>query len=176
MTKIADYGLNTLEAVTTLIRANHWMPALVVLYSGIDTLAWASLSTGDVTRSDFCRWVDKYMNPQQSLGCTALDLYAARCAIVHSSAAESRLSREGNAVQLWYVTDPARIPEVEAFATRKGHAVRVVAPSQIVGAFADAALQFSDDLEANPPELQRVLGRIALWLRFRPMDVTTSEG
>jgi hypothetical protein len=33
---------------------------------------------------------------------TALDVYAARCAMVHTQIAESRLSRSGDAVEIWY--------------------------------------------------------------------------
>lgn len=94
MTRIAQFGLQTLEAISCLITANHYMQALVVLYSAIDTLAWSTRGSGDVTRGDFCRWVTQYMQPEATLGCTPKDLYGARCALLHSGSAESKMSRE----------------------------------------------------------------------------------
>src|SRR5216683_5888041 len=104
MNAVDQFGMDTVGAVSTLVTANQYMQALVLLYSAIDTLAWVSRSAGNVTRADFCRWVDVYMQPQSRLGCTAEDLYGARCSILHSSAAESKLSREGRVNELWYVT------------------------------------------------------------------------
>lgn len=102
MTRIAQFGLQTLEAISCLIKANHYMQALVILYSAIDTLAWSTRSSGDVTRDDFCRWVTQYMQPEANLGCTAKDLYGARCALLHSGSAESKMSRDGAAMEIWY--------------------------------------------------------------------------
>jgi len=60
------------------------------------------------------------VDPQTQVGCTPDDLYAARCGLLHSGSAESRLSREGKASPLWYVTDRRKIPLLQEFAQRKG--------------------------------------------------------
>jgi hypothetical protein len=92
---IRQFGLDTLDAITAPAKGDHWMQSLVLLYSAIDTVAWACKPDGDTSGSEFCAWVEKYMRPEARLGCTAVDLYAARCAVVHSGRSESRLSRKG---------------------------------------------------------------------------------
>lgn len=89
-----QFWMRTVDAIVTLIQANHYQQALVVLYAEIDTLSWVNLEEGDVSRKDFCNWVSKYLKPEVNLGCTAEDLYAARCALLHSGTAESKMSSE----------------------------------------------------------------------------------
>lgn len=71
--------------------------ALAMLFVGIDTMAWLSLPLGkrSVKRDDFCSWVDSYLKadadqPYQYVG---IDLYAARCAMLHSYGSLSDLHR-----------------------------------------------------------------------------------
>lgn len=53
MNNIDQFGMETLDAVVHLVKVNHCLQGLVVLYSAIDTFAWAGSNGGDVTRSDF---------------------------------------------------------------------------------------------------------------------------
>jgi hypothetical protein len=73
------------------------------------------------------------------LGCTAEDLYAARCAIVHSGAAESKMSREGKASEIWYDTSP-KLPAFSKRFERKVSTRRSFTPQAFVAAFAVMAL------------------------------------
>jgi hypothetical protein len=54
-------------------------------------------------RGDFVGWVKAYMLPDSGLKCEAIDLYAARCSILHSYTYESDLSKKGEAKPLFYV-------------------------------------------------------------------------
>ncbi|HEX8454948.1 MAG TPA: hypothetical protein VF647_22920 [Longimicrobium sp.] len=170
MGEVDEFGMQTLEALTTLIRANHYTQALILLYSAIDAVAWASLPSGDVTRSAFCNWADQYMDPQSSLGCSSEDLYAARCSMVHSSTAESKMSREGRARELWYATSPHSIPKLDAHRQAVGSRATVVYFTAMVGAFAEGLMRFSDDLSADPKRQAAANSRIGRWLRFIPMS------
>jgi hypothetical protein len=77
--------------------------AITLLYAGIDTLGLLDAPAGqlDTDRKSFCNWCDRYIVP--SLFTTdgeqvrALDLYAARCCILHVSSPISKLTRDGNA-------------------------------------------------------------------------------
>lgn len=148
--------------------ANRYPQALVLLYSAVDTLAWVSVSTGDVTRADFCRWVDAYMKPQSRLGCSAEDLYSARCGLLHSGAAESKMSREGRANELWYVTSPHSVARLHAYAQKAGAQASIVYFTSLVAAFADGVMQFSDDLALDPDRNAQCSDRIKRWIRFLP--------
>lgn len=168
MNAIDQFGMDTVDAVSSLVAANHYLQALVVLYSAVDTLAWVSVSTGDVTGADFCRWVDVYMKPQAQLACSAEDLYGARCALLHSGAAESKMSREGRANELWYVTSPHSVARLQAYAQNAGNRAKIVYFTSLVEAFANGVMQFSDDLASNPNRHAQCSDRIKRWVRFLP--------
>jgi len=103
-----------LLSIDLCFRNQFLLPGLVLLYSSIDIMAWLSRPQGqvDVQRNDFVTWVDKYLLPKANLNCTAIDLYGARCSIIHSYTAESKLSREGLARRICYTMgdkDPKRL-------------------------------------------------------------------
>ena len=169
MNAVDHFGMQTVDAIKHLVVANRYVQALIVLYSAIDTLAWSSLESGDVTRSDFCRWVDAYMLPEKLIGCTAQDLYAARCAIVHSGATESKMSREGLVSELWYVTSAHSAIDLQLYARKVGADAKVVHFTALVAAFTEGVMNFSDQLTTDP-DLERIcVERIKRWLRFLTM-------
>lgn len=80
------------------------LPTLTLIYSTIDIMAYLNLPPlqESTKRKDFINWVDTYLLPGSSLTCSSTDLYAARCGIVHSLAAESDMSRNKKARMLFY--------------------------------------------------------------------------
>jgi len=60
------------------------VPMLVLVYTALDTLAWA-LYNENVSKvgERFISLCDTYVIPTSDINCTALDLYAARCSILH---------------------------------------------------------------------------------------------
>lgn len=176
MNDVNQFGMDTVDAVSSLVAANRYLQALVLLYSAIDTLAWVSVSTGDVTRADFCHWVDVYMKPQSELGCTSEDLYSARCGLLHSGAAESKMSREGRANEIWYVTSPHSVVRLRAYAQKAGAQAKIVYFTSLVAAFADGVMQFCDDLALDPVRDAQCSDRIKRWLRFLPTSSLEAGG
>jgi hypothetical protein len=79
------------------------IPMLVLVYTTIDTLAWAVYGheIAEVKRR-FVGLCEKYLLPDSSLGSTALELYAARCSVLHSLGWESDLSKAGKARSIYY--------------------------------------------------------------------------
>ena len=80
--------------------ADALIAALAMVFVGIDTMAWLSLPVGSnsVKRDDFCSWVDNYLKtdadqPYQYVG---IDVYAARCAMLHSYGSLSDLHKKPN--------------------------------------------------------------------------------
>ena len=103
-------------------------PCLAVLYSTIDAAAWlAAEHDGDVTRKDFVSWVDRFLLPESDLMCSAIDLYAARCGVLHSFSAYSSLQRRGEARMLCYAFGSATGSQLQQFLKqmRAGDAVAV---------------------------------------------------
>jgi hypothetical protein len=79
-----------LVSIDECLTDNRLLPCLVLLYTGIDVIA--SLETeGKAQRDGFIRWVKKYLLKSKILECNGIDLYAARCEVVHTFTAESNL-------------------------------------------------------------------------------------
>jgi hypothetical protein len=86
-----------------LCMENHLrIPALILIYAGIDIFSGLGRPAENEfsTREDFIDWCDRYMLHNGNLQCSAIDLYAARCSIIHSSSMHSKLSQNGRAKQL----------------------------------------------------------------------------
>jgi hypothetical protein len=86
--------------------------AVILIYSGIDTMAYLSMPAGqeDVRQKDFIEWADKYIRFPCKERLTGLELYGARCGMLHSYSITSRRSREGKCRQIGYVDQS--VPEV----------------------------------------------------------------
>ena len=70
------------------------VPMLVLIYTSLDTLAWAVYGdeTSEVQRR-FISLCETYVLPGAGISCTAPELYAARCSVVHTLGWESKLSK-----------------------------------------------------------------------------------
>ena len=80
--------------------ADALLAALAMVFVGIDTMAWLSLPLGQtsVRRDDFCSWVDTYLktDASQPYHYVGIDVYAARCALLHSYGSLSDLHNKPN--------------------------------------------------------------------------------
>jgi hypothetical protein len=55
------------------LKADMFMPAVLLIYSAIDAAAWLSCNEVEHNRKDFINWVDMWIMPQQKLLCTATE-------------------------------------------------------------------------------------------------------
>lgn len=101
-----------LHAVAVLTHNGCVIPAMSLMYSSIDKMAWLSSATIDHGRTQFMAWVDSYFLPGFASPLAAIDLYAARCGFLHAGTAESKLYRDSKAKQIFYPTGPRR-PQAE---------------------------------------------------------------
>jgi len=93
-----------LRGVELALGENLWEPALILIYAGIDAMAWLDRPEEDldVRAGHFVDWVNRYMEPEKLLGCTADDLYGARCGMLHSYTGDSKRHRELKVRKLYY--------------------------------------------------------------------------
>jgi len=105
-----------LASISFLLDGKFIGPALVVIYSTIDVLAWLDrpVSKADSDRSDFVQWVDRYLLPGHDFNVDAIDLYAARCSILHSYTSISSLSRNRQAREICYAWGTASKGDLQA--------------------------------------------------------------
>ncbi|MBI4829759.1 MAG: hypothetical protein HY804_13310 [Nitrospinae bacterium] len=77
---------------------------LILILSGVDAMAWLDRpdNQGDVTRDDFASWANEFLSFESGT-INGTELYSARCAVLHSYGAASRLTRNGKARQIGFV-------------------------------------------------------------------------
>lgn len=117
-TQVVDGALACLS-----LRLQH--PCLVLIYTLMDSLAWAcSDKTSGGVRGRFEQWVTAWLN--NAIPCTAVELYAARCAILHTSGSEVEVSEPGNVRELAYAWGTASADDLQQAITRTGNLNLVV--------------------------------------------------
>ena len=84
-------------AISTLTQSHpiHALPLLILVYSAIDQLSWLVAERNEHGPGDFKAWVNKYIKPEDTLNCTAEQMWAARNGILHMGTAESKNTRNG---------------------------------------------------------------------------------
>ena len=98
-----------------LCRLHHlYIPALLLAYAGIDILASLDPPEEDAkTRERFIAWIEKYFLPNSELTVNAIDLYAARCAVVHTFGPESDLANKGEARRFVYAFGDSTAEDIQ---------------------------------------------------------------
>jgi hypothetical protein len=92
------------------LRLQH--PCLILIYTLIDSLAWASAEKDSTeVRSRFEQWVSLWI--LDSLPCTATELFAARCVVLHSRPGEVELTHAGQLREIAYAWGTARVDDLQ---------------------------------------------------------------
>jgi len=134
-----------LSSIELCFKNQFIAPSLMLTYATIDIMAWLDRdeSHQDVQRSDFIKWVETYLLPNSQLPCTAIDLYAARCSLIHSYSAESRLSREGNASEIFYAWGTADEQDLQKLINLEGSRdAKAVQVEKLLAALKQGVKQF----------------------------------
>lgn len=79
--------------------------AVVLIYSGMDTMAFLGMPAGqvEVKPTDFIHWAEKYIRFPCKEQLTGADLYGARCGMLHNYSPVSRSSRKGHCRHILYM-------------------------------------------------------------------------
>jgi len=154
------------------LKSRRILPGLLLLYAGIDIMAWLNRPEchKDVKPSDFIEWADKDLLPGTGLACSASDLYAARCGLIHSYIAESRRSRRGEAKMIFYAWGTGRAEELQRALDHSdippAVAVRV---EDLFDAFCAGIERFKQSLTDDPKRANLVYQRAGKF--FSPIDL-----
>jgi hypothetical protein len=106
-----------LEAADLCLKQRLSLPALILIYSCIDSLGSLERSEKEGTKQSFIRWVDNYLLKAKQLDCTAEELFAARCGVLHALTPDSDLYRQGKVRRIMYASGPAKLESIRRVAT-----------------------------------------------------------
>jgi hypothetical protein len=86
------------------IEHGHLSSAVKLIYAGVDSMAFLSMPPykQSITKSYFVTWVEQYIHFAGNEQLTGLDIYGARCSMLHNHTIESELSRAGKCRKLGY--------------------------------------------------------------------------
>ena len=154
-----------LTSISNCLRAKHSLPALILIYSGIDILANLSRPKGKEkgTHKDYCKWCEKYILPNtQDIYCDSIDLYAARCAVVHSYGYKTELTNLGKARIMAYAwgDKTAKGMKVITDLTQFKDSVSHLHINKLAEGFALGIDKFFEDIK-NDPEMDKLVKKRA---------------
>ena len=159
-TSYEEVTQNLLEVIQYCLDKVALGPALILLYSGIDTMAWLDrdVKHDDVLPGDFENWVKDFMLPGTNLRCKPSDLYAARCSVLHSHAAESRLSRKQAAKPIFYAFGNRTSQELQEHIDESKDYSDTIAIQieSLVDAFRKGIERFNQNLSENSERANKV--------------------
>ena len=153
---------NIIKSIELCLNAKLQISSLVLLFSGIDIVAWLNrpVSKERATRKDFIRWVDDHLLTSTNIKCEAIDLYAARCAIVHSYSCSSRLSKEGKAKEIYYSWGKANIKSLQNDIDRRSKKNAVaIHINDFLEAFKEGVEKFKLSIKSDKEKEKIVCGR-----------------
>ena len=158
---IVESMTNHFKAIQLCVQDRLMMPALILIYTGIDVLATLSRPDGkdQTTRSDFIAWCDKYIVPQGEVACSGIDLYAARCGVVHAYTMESSLSKKGDAREIVYAWGNRKPEDLQSVIDAVGFTQRVIHIETLFEALVQGATQFFAELDDDPVRRSLVVSR-----------------
>lgn len=151
------------------------IPMLVLVYTTIDTLAWAVYGQDILeVKRRFVALCDNYLLSNSSFDCTALELYAARCSILHSLGWESELSRTGKARSIYYSfgTDDPSLYQQAIEISHPGKFLAVRADDLLTAA--EKAVASVSEAAKNDPALKERLAR-AEGKQYRALESRSSD-
>lgn len=90
------------ETIEESLHKGRIIPCLILIYSAIDSFSFLAEKTDRKGRSVFKDWVKKWMLEKYPLPCNEVDIYSARCGLLHQQISESDLSNMGKSREIYY--------------------------------------------------------------------------
>lgn len=161
-----DALLGNLKQLTTAIEAciqvKLQVPTLILIYSSIDIMGYLNMPFAKQNNSceDFCQWADSYFIPNLSnKACNSLDLYSARCGLLHSMSHESNLTRKQAAKSILYAWGNYREGPLQQILKESNRTDIVLHVDDMSSALRKGLQHFLRDITADDDKLTRVLSR-----------------
>lgn len=102
------------SAIELCVKNDLETPSLILIYSTIDIAGWLNSEKPRETAKDrFTNWVSRYMLPTKLLECTALELYGARCGLLHNLSPDSNLSKKGEVREIFYASKRVELSKLQ---------------------------------------------------------------
>jgi hypothetical protein len=160
-----DMG-DLLASIDDCASKGRLLPCLTLLYSGMDVMASLDALPNESNQASFVRWVERYLSIND---CTPLDIYAARCGIVHTFAADSRLARDGRAKKIAYAWGTAKVDKLKRASVALGRQDwQCLHIGELVIAFKQAVIDHWNHIQSDALAMERFKKAAGIW--FTDLD------
>ena len=134
------------------------MPALILIYTLMDSFAWACSDKAQTkVRTRFEAWTQQWVLTQGNLPCTATELYAARCAVLHTLTRYTDLTKNENVRKITYSWGNADNSALQGAFDALGHTDTVaVHVNDLFGAVCEAMAAITEQASTAPQLKQRL--------------------
>lgn len=114
---IDRFSLDTIEATRLVYEKRLFGHLMILIYSAIDAMGFldAPPDQTSANRKSFQAWVKKYLLNNPEIQFNEIDLWAARCSVLHTFTSKSDLSNAGKARQIQYYSGPKDSLMAKAF-------------------------------------------------------------
>lgn len=155
-----------LAGIRTCLEAQCLVSAVTLMFSSLDALAALTRPVGQSTNGAvFKAWATRFVKPDSSLGCTADDLWGARCGVLHLYSADSDLSAQNKARRIYYQWSAG--PAAQAVRAIPAGSL-VIAVESLHRAIECAAHDFIIASEMDGEVKQNVQSHLPLMLCYEP--------
>ena len=143
--------LDIFETVDESIKKERIIPGLILIYSAIDSFSSLSEISDRKGRNIFKVWVKKWMLDKYPLPCNEVDLYSARCGLLHQQISKSQLTENKKAREIYYVWGNANLEFLKTaiYDTNKKDDVVAVKVEELFWSFRKGMADCMNEIEKN---------------------------
>lgn len=151
MERLNKNYFDLIDTILESLEKGRIIPVLILVYAGIDN--FSNLAETEVNKESgkiFKDWVKKWMLSQGKLPCSEVDLWSARCGLLHQQISESDLTNSGKAKQIYYSHGGANIEALQSKIDRAAKMAIVVEIEQLIMSFKTGMIDCINEIEKEP--------------------------
>lgn len=154
------------ESIKFNLKHGHILASIILMYCYINAMASLTMpeKQKDVTGKDFKKWVKKYMkaDSNQPYQYEGIDLWGARCGLVHRYQPDSSYSDRGKCKLFLYTSRKNHVYE-----SSKSKKVVIISAPRMVRDFYGAMKNFMGDLLKDEEIEEKVIGRFKNFFQIK---------
>lgn len=147
-----------MKGIAVAIDNECYGSSVILIYAGIDAMAYLGLpeSQENVSNKDFINWVDRYIRFNGEVQLSGVELYSARCGMLHTYSPFSKLTREGRARVIGYVDEAS----IEVMVDNEVPDLVIVSIKALAQAFSRGVQAFVDEIYTSKERIDSVSERL----------------
>lgn len=154
-----------ITGIVLCMKHNNVVSALALAYAAIDSAASLTAPASATVRQRYVDWLDKFMMPDNTVGCSSLEIYSARCGVLHTQTAESDLTRQQGVRKVYYYVET--VPSIPPHDKTKEVFVCV---NVLLHELAEALDTFRSTTAKDPNLRKRASERLRKMFTWKPAD------